>query len=455
MNKRLQTIAMLLFLGAAISRGADSTDLAALDFRRVIKEAKDKVFPSLVFIRCIIETREEGEKRSHEVAGSGVILNDSGHVLTNWHVIDKAVSVRCLLFDGRHFDASIIGKDKDLDLSLLRMHLPDSLRHLPNARLGESSALKEGDFVMAMGAPWGLARSVSMGIVSCTNRFLSGNSEYSLWLQTDASISPGNSGGPLINTNGEVVGINTIGTFFGGDMGFAVPSSTIKEILPRLREHGDVKWCWTGLRLQAIRDFDKNVFFEGSQGVIVTTTDEGSPARHAGVRDLDRILAINGKPVTALTEEELPAIRRMIGLLPVNTPCALTLLREKKKLTLSVTPRFKGEVEGKELDCPRWDLSVKAINQFDTPELYFYRKTGVFVYGIKHPGNAAKSQLSRRDIIVRIDGQEVASLADVERIWKQSLEKVETNPRVTITYLRNGLTRQTVLDFSRDYKRGE
>jgi len=133
---------------------------------------------------------------AQEVAGSGVIISKGGEVLTNWHVVDKAIEVRCLLSDGRPLDAKVLGTDKDTDLALLQLEKPSGGALLPMAALGHSSLLKEGDFVMAMGAPWGMARSVSIGIISCTARFLATSSEYSLWLQTDASICPGNSGGP-------------------------------------------------------------------------------------------------------------------------------------------------------------------------------------------------------------------------------------------------------------------
>jgi len=246
------------------------------DFREVIKKAKDKVFPAVVFIKCIRERYERGEKSSSEVSGSGVIISTDGEVLTNWHVVDKASEIRCLLLDGRALDALIVGQDKDLDLALLKLEKKQDTLAFPYAELGDSSTLHEGDFVMAMGAPWGLNRSVSIGIISCATRFLPTNSEYSLWLQSDASISPGNSGGPLVNTRGQIVGINALGVRWGGGMGFSIPSNTITEILPQLREHGYVRWSWTGLRLQPIKDFNKNMYFEATEGVIVSGTDPGS-----------------------------------------------------------------------------------------------------------------------------------------------------------------------------------
>ena len=171
------------------------------DFREIIKRATEEVFPAVVFIKCVREGHETGESEAFEVTGSGVAISPDGEIVTNWHVIDKAVSIRCQLADGRGFHADLLGADKSTDVALLKLRTEEPLSDLPFAQLGHAEELREGDFVMAMGAPWGLNRSVSIGIIACTRRFLPEDSEYSHWLQTDASISPGNSGGPLVNTN--------------------------------------------------------------------------------------------------------------------------------------------------------------------------------------------------------------------------------------------------------------
>ena len=430
-----------------------ASGVAQLDFREVIKDAKARVFPAVVFIKCIRESHESGKKLSREVSGSGVIISPSGETLTNWHVVDKAVEVRCLLLDGRPYDAKVVGTDKDTDLALIQLQLADKATPLPYAKLGDSSVLKEGDFVMAMGAPWGMSRSVSIGIVSCTRRFLPENSEYSLWLQTDASISPGNSGGPLVNTAGETIGLNTRGVMAGGDLGFAVPSETIAVIVDQLRAHGRVDWSWTGLQLQALHDFNRNIYFDATEGVIISETDPESPARRAGVQARDRIVRVNGDALTAMTEEDLPAVRRCLGLLPKFKPAKLEIVRDGSPLTLEVTPREKGKVEGEELDCPRWDLTVKAINQFDNPDLYFHRKEGVFIFGVKYPGNGAVAGFQSQDILLKIDGQEVKTLDDVKTMHKTAIEAVAARHRLVLTVLRKGLMRQIVLDFSRDYEK--
>lgn len=452
----LTGLAVLIFLSAAAQSQPPTSreaGLATLDFRQVVADAKDKVFPAVVFIKCLKESYESGKKITEEVVGSGVIITDDGQVLTNWHVVDKVVEVRCLLYDGRAMDAQVVGSDKDSDLALVQLKVPPGSAPLPHAELGDSTKLKEGDFVMAMGAPWGLNRSVSIGIISCTRRFLPGNSQYSLWLQTDAAISPGNSGGPLVNTDGQVVGINALAVMVGGDMGFAIPSETIAVIVPQLREGGKVQWSWTGLQLQPLKDFNKNIYFDATEGVIVAETDPESPARRAGVQPTDRIICVNGQALTAEREEDLPTVRRWLGLLPKHAPARFDIVRGDQTLTLEITPREKGKVEGEELDCPRWNLTLKAINQFDNPDLYFHRKEGVFVYGVKYPGNASNAGLATQDIVVQIDGKEVVTLQDAQAIYDQAVANVATKHRVVFSILRNGLVRQLVLDFSRDYEK--
>ncbi|MCK5113500.1 MAG: trypsin-like peptidase domain-containing protein [Phycisphaerae bacterium] len=433
----------------SVAATSDST----VDFRKIVQQANSKVFPAVVYIRCLSESMESGKKITQEVSGSGVLISADGEVLTNWHVIDKAVEIRCLLLDGIAFDAEIVGKDKDTDLALLQLQLKKDTPPLKFAKLGDSTKLKEGDFVMAMGAPWGLNRSVSIGIISCTSRYLPTNSEYSLWLQTDAAISPGNSGGPLVNTAGEIVGINTRGIMRGGDMGFAIPSETAKLITARLKEFKKVNWSWTGIQLQPLKDFNKNMYFEGTEGVFVAETDPESPARKAGLLPRDRIMKINGAAVRGEWAEDLPAIRKMLGLLPKDIVAKLEIKRGDKTLTIEITPRTKGKVEGDELDCPRWDMTIKTINQFDNPDLYYHRTEGVFIFGIKYPGNASASDLNEQDIILKINGKKVKTLDDVKKIHAEAIKNVDKKHRILFVVLRSGLMRQVMLDFARDHEK--
>lgn len=436
---------------------APKIDLASrldkLDFQKIVQKAKDKVFPAVVFVKVLKESHETGKKVTEEIAGSGVIISQKGELLTNWHIVDKAVNIRCLLFDGRAMEGEAIGSDKDTDLGLVQLKVPKDSKPLPWAKFGDSTNLKEGDFVMAMGAPWGLSRSVSQGIVSCTRRFLQGQSQYSLWLQSDASISPGNSGGPLVDTKGNIVGITTLGAVSGGDMGFAVPVETVKIIVGQLRAHGNVNWSWTGLQLQPLKDFNRNMYFKGTEGVIVSETDPESPARRAGIKVRDRIIKVSDQTISAQWEEDLPLVHRTLGLLAKNKPVKLLVRRDGKLITVDLTPREKGKVEGEELELKRWDMTIKTINQFDNEDLYFYRKKGVFVYGLKYPGNASTARLASQDIILKIDNNEVTTLEDVKKIHTEAIKNIKTKHRILFTILRNGLMRQVVLDFSRDYEK--
>jgi serine protease Do len=450
---KLRALWILLGLLAAFMGYAQAPrGLDPLDFREVVKKGKDRVFPAVVFIKVVRQDMQRGEKTSQEVSGSGVMISADGDILSNWHVVDKATEVRCLLLDGRSYPAKVLGSDKDTDVALLRLQLPEGTPPLPFAAMGESTTLTEGDFVMAMGAPWGLSRSVSIGIISCTRRYLPGSSEYSIWLQTDAAISPGNSGGPLVNIHGEVVGLNTRGMMSGGgDMGFTVPIEVARAVSDQIRRDGRMEWSWTGLQLQPLKDFNRNVYFPHDDGVMIAETDTESPARRAGIQAGDRLIKINDEAVVGLTQEDIPAINRRLGLLPKGKPTQLQLMRRDALVKVDITPRAKGRVEGEELDCPRWDFTVKAINQFDNPDLYFHRPEGVFIFGVRYPGNAAGAGLNQQDILVKIDGKEVKSLEDVRRTHKEALDNIGAKHRALVSLLRNGELRQVVLDYSREH----
>jgi len=422
------------------------------DFREIVREATRAVFPAVVYIRVVRESHETGRRRTQEASGSGVIITDDGDALTNWHVIDKAIEIRCLLADGRWKVADLVGSDQDLDLAMIRLRL-DEGETVPTAEIGVSGTLEEGDFVMAMGAPWGLNRSVSVGIVSCTRRYLPEASEYSLWLQTDAAISPGNSGGPLVDTAGRVIGINTRGSMTGGDMGFAIPADTIVPLLDRLRERGEIGWSWSGILLQPLRDFDRNMIFEGDEGVIVAGVEPSSPAEEAGLRSRDRLLTIAGERVVGMTSEDLPEIRQRLALLPADEATTITAIRGGIERAVTLTPREKGRVEGESLDTPRWGLTVKAINRFEKPDLFFHREEGVFIEGIRFPGNAASAGLSTDDILIEIDGTPVTTIEDVRRVYERTVESIPTRPRILVRMLRAGQQRQVVMDIARDHER--
>lgn len=423
------------------------------DFRDSISDAKSAVFPSLVYVRVITEGTADGKIEKFESSGSGVIITADGEFLTNHHVVDRASRIRCQLTNGDIYDAKLIGKDKDLDLALLRLEAPAGTV-FPTAKLSTKN-LDIGAVVLAMGAPWGLARSVSMGIISCNDRYLEGAGDYTLWYQTDAAISPGNSGGPLVDTAGEVVGLNARGNMRGAQ-GFTIPSPIILEVLPNLREHGNAHWAWFGINWQPLKDFERDTAFDSTNGVIVAGTERQSPARLAGLEPNDRVVAIDGVPVTAVFREDIPALNRALALREWDKGVKFDYIREGKAKSVVITPKSKGDVEGKEVEFKRWGFTVKEINRFDTPDLAFFApEGGVFVSSVSWDGNADNAGFKTRDIIKSIAGKEVRSIGELEKMYEDALKNIESRFQVSVEVMRKSRKVQLVLNYRTDPEKEE
>ena len=443
-----------LLLAPGCAERATPPDRRPIDFEKVITNAKEKVFPALVFVKPISEQYEGGEKQRQQVFVSGVILSPDGYAVTNHHVVDKATSINCVLFDKDQVPATLIGQDKETDLALIKLKW-EKKEPLPFAEFADSSALTEGQFVMALGAPFGFTRSISLGILSNTQRYIGFETiyKYNLWLQTDAAINPGNSGGPLVNTDGRIVGINTLGMMFGG-MGFSIPSNEVKKIVERLKKDGKVARAWTGMELQALNDFESNTFTRGvADGVLIKGVEEDSPALRAGVKSGDVLLEFAGKQVHGQYVEQLPPIRWALSDLEPGKPAKMAVMRKGERMELELTPVVKGAVEGEDFDCRRWNMTVKDINKFSTPALYFYRKEGVFIRAVRFPGNAADAGLTRQDIILKIGADEVRTVADVKRAYEAVLADRKRDTKVLLTVLRGGLEQLVVLDYRKDYEK--
>jgi serine protease Do len=437
---------MLIVAAAACVAGCVSS---TPDFRQVVSEAKAAVAPSVVFIRVIYNDTESGRNRKGVASGSGVVISSDGEVLTNHHVIDKTSEIRCQLADGRSFPAKVLGKDKDLDIALLKLELPDGAEPPPVAKLSPRR-LEVGEVVLAMGAPWGLARSVSMGIVSCNDRFLEDCGDYTLWYQTDAAISPGNSGGPLVDTDGLVVGLNARGNLFG-DQAFTIPSETILEILPDLRKYGEAHWAWFGFKLQPLEDFKRNIRFDAKEGALVADVEPGSPAEKAGLKSNDLLISVDEEKTTARFWEDIPAIERHLGRREFEKPCKFKVVRDGKDVEIAVAPTEKGKVEGEEFACGRWGLTAKEINRFYNPDLIFFApEGGVYVSGLAWDGNADSCGFRESDIIVSIGGKPVKTVAEVKTVYEDSIAKLEEKTRLPFVVMRRGRRTTLVLDYTED-----
>ncbi len=418
------------------------------DFRETVAASKRAVFPSLVYIRVVAEGSNGGKFEKMQASGSGVLVSEDGELLTNHHVVDRATRIRCQLTDGSSYDAKVIGKDKDLDVALLKLEAPEGTR-FPAARLSERH-LDIGEVVLAMGAPWGLARSVSMGIVSCNDRYLEDCGDYTLWYQTDAAISPGNSGGPLVDTHGEVVGLNARGNTQGAQ-GFTIPSPIVREVLPNLRTYGNAHWAWFGIDWQPLRDFEKDTAFAATEGVIVAGTDPQGPARAAGLEPNDRVTAIDGVSVTAIFREDIPALNRALALRPWDKAVRFDYVRNGVSASVTVTPQSKGDVEGKEVECKRWGFTAKEINRFDTPDLAFFApEGGVFVSSVSWDGNADNAGMKAKDIVRKIGGKDVKDAAGLQALYDEALKNLDAVTQVGVDVLRKGKNVHLILNYRQD-----
>jgi len=342
--------------------------------------------------------------------GSGFIISDEGYIITNNHVVSGADEIKVKLSDGREFKGEIKGADEKLDLALIKISAKD---HLPVATLGDSDTIEVGEWVMAIGNPFGLAQTVTAGIVSAQGRVI-GSGPYDDFIQTDASINPGNSGGPLFNAHGEVIGINTAIIAGGQGIGFAIPVNMAKNIITQLKETGKVTRGWIGVAIQPITpELAQSFDLEGEKGALVAEIVKDSPAEKAGIKTGDIILEFNGKKIHEMNE--LP---RLVAATPVGKKVTVKILREGKSEDIPVTvERLKdGEAGGQPgISQDRLGMTVGALNKDLAARMGIKEQSGVVVTEIKGGGSAEQAGISVGDIIREINGARVDSIGDYEK----------------------------------------
>lgn len=347
--------------------------------------------------------------------GSGFIISDDGYILTNHHVVDSADKVMVRLNDRRELEAEVIGSDKRSDVALLKIDATD----LPTLSLGSSDALEVGEWVLAIGSPFGFDHSVTAGIVSAKERSLAGDS-YVPFIQTDVAINPGNSGGPLFNLDGEVVGINSqIYTRSGGFMGlsFAIPVDVAMEVADQLREQGYVKRGWLGVIIQEVtRDLAESFGLEKPSGALVAQVLPDSPALAAGLQEGDVIIGFNGREIGL--SSELPA---QVGRVAPGKSAAVDVYRNGQMLTIDVEigllPSQQELSQSSMSDESRnkVSLGVSVRDLTDEDRERFDIKDGVFVEAV-NPGPAAQAGVSVGDIITTLDGKTVSSVSELRSV---------------------------------------
>jgi serine protease Do len=358
------------------------------------------------FFERYFQEQPQAPRRERSL-GSGFVISADGFILTNAHVVDGADEIKVRLSDGRTFTATVKGVDAKLDLALLKIESGDQL---PVARLGDSGTLKVGEWVMAIGNPFGLEQTVTVGIVSAKGRVI-GAGPYDDFIQTDASINPGNSGGPLFNTAGEVVGINTAIVASGQGIGFAIPINSAKSILAQLKETGHVTRGWLGVSVQVVTaELAESFGLKEARGALVAEVLKESPAERAGVRRGDIILAFDGREIDALND--LP---RLVAATPVGKEVKLTVFRDGKSREHQVTIGKLQEEGAEAAAAPaagdRLGLSVAEI----TPEaarLYGLQgDKGALITGVDPSGVAADANLRPGDLILEVNGLPIIDAA--------------------------------------------
>ncbi len=409
---------------------------------KAVIRAKEEVAPALVHIRPVKEVFNRGKREERLVVGSGFILTADGYVVTNEHVAGKSRYVSCVLSDQSEVDAEVVGTDAFTDVAVLK--LATDRKDLPHVRLGSSADLEAGQTVLALGSPHGLARSVSAGIVSVTDRYLESGedsiSPFNNWIQTDAAINPGNSGGPLVNIKGEVVGINTRKLSFADNVGFAIPIDLAKEVVDQIIANGRVMRSTIGVEFQEITRKTDN---PDLQGVVIADVDPLSPAHRAGLRPGDIVLAVNGTPTNARFVEDLTPVRKLIADLPVGEEVELTVMRGPQQAQARIVTEEQSQVVGEELEFKEWGLSASEL----TPEIVrlaqLSSNKGVVISGTQVGGLAADARLRAGDIVLLLDETEVENLADFSEKYDALVESRKN--LVLFTVKSGALTRFVLL----------
>lgn len=362
------------------------------------------------------------EQREHSL-GSGVIVSPDGYILTNNHVVDGASDVKVMLGDKREFTAKIVGTDAKTDIAVLKIDGND----LPVLAFGDSSKMQPGDFVLAIGNPFGLSQTVTMGIVSATGRGGLGIEDYEDFIQTDASINPGNSGGALINERGDLIGINTAILSGGGGgnegIGFAIPINMAHQVMDQILEHGKVIRAWLGVSIQPVTPSMAKAFgLSNAEGALVGDITPNSPASKAGIEKGDIILDLNGQPIESSRQLQLkvavlnPGSTANLEVFRNGTkrevPVVLGVMPSKPGEGASASNKTGGALEGLSVD----ELTPDIAQQLNLPSA----TKGVVVSNVSPASQAAEVGLKRGDVIQQVNRKPVTSVAEFENAVRQA-----------------------------------
>jgi serine protease Do len=395
----------------------------------------EEFFGEEFFRRFFGDLPERSPQRS---LGSGVIVDPSGIALTNAHVIERASEIEVITLDGSKHKAKVIGMDKKTDLAVLK--LDDGKVQFPFVRVGDSDTLQVGDWVIAIGSPFGLQATVTAGIISAKARQI-GQGPFDDFLQTDAAINPGNSGGPLVNMQGEVVGINTAIVAGGSGIGFAIPSNMARKIYTELVAKGRITRGWLGVSIQPLTpELAKSFGARDAKGVLISDVMADSPASRAGLQPGDILLEFEGKKMEGPGD-----LQRAVGLTNPGAAARIKVWREQAEKTLEIkigeAPDDTRESRGNggpsaPRGRPALGLELRPITPEVARQLNLRSTEGVVVVRVEDGSPAAEAGVQRGDVIRELNRQKVRSMADFERLTRD----VKEGDRLTLLLQRGPMS---------------
>jgi serine protease Do len=426
--------------------------------RAMVGQARDKVFPSLVNIDVVSLEYQGGKEAKMRSSGSGTIISPDGFVLTNAHVTDQGNKFWCVMADKQRIPATLVGEDPWTDLAVLKIDktkLRDPSKALVAASFGDSDQLAVGDYVLAMGSPFALSRTVTLGIVSNTERVFTSSrdagevdgmmlngeqrtGQFTNWIQHDALINPGNSGGPLVNLLGQVVGVNTRG---GSGMAFASPSNMARQVAESLMARGEV------LRSSIGASFRHTQNTGIDEGVLVDSVETGGPAATAGLKSGDVVTAIDGQPLNVRFAEEVPPLLKRIAERPIGGKVTLSYLRGGSKGEAAITTDKLLKDRGEEAALRTWGLTAQRITERAAQLRKLPSTKGAVVTSMRGGGPAEQTEpkLGWGDVIRAVDGNPIESLKDLIEQYKR-IDALKSKPEyILIEYEREGKSFLTLL----------
>jgi serine protease Do len=431
------------------------------EFRRQIDFAKSKVYPALVNINVVSERFSGGRTVRVGGAGSGTIISPAGHVLTNYHVARDASRIVCTLPSGEQIAADVVGDDAATDLAVLKLRLTerkDPTRPLPFAVLGDSDQLQVGDSVIAVGNPLSLSSSMTLGIVSNPRRvFTRGNQiqefdfgggnktgMFTVWIQHDALILPGNSGGPLVNLEGEIVGINTRA---GAGYGFAAPSNLTKRVVSQILTYGEVRRGWVGLSFLPVNKLERTV------GVLVASVAPDSPAEKAGIRAGDVLLELDGRATNCRFLEEIPDLYAAIAEMRVGRKVTAVLARGGERVSLPMTVAPMAGYVGDQVELRDLGITIQNITRPMARARRYPDTRGVVLTGVRggQVFEDARPRVRSGDVIIRVGDRPVADVAAFRNAI-QGLRKNEAK-KATVVFRRDREILVTVVELDKEEPR--